>query len=335
MPTRKIDGFLLNTGRAYREMGFIEKLEEYHVERRRNGDTRHVQDKWWYEFKNSENLYLAFHHSFPESSNERDKKEDKKKFLEAICGLAQSLSSANIEACKNRLNALLRDYKRQGWEIRSISESELVTQWRLVVGLGSESVLESSMTLHHLYGFPYIPATALKGIARAFALYGEGRACEDTDKRLNPVAQVDGQAQEVFGTQNQAGKVIFFDSYPTAFPTLEVDVVNVHYQDYYSKGDVPGDWMSPVPSFFLAVAPKTHFNFYLASRNGELLESAKEWLHKGLTQLGIGGKTNAGYGYFEEAKNDTAAPEVSDRDLKARLAQSGFKVSSKSTKKEK
>lgn len=330
MPTRKIDGFDVNTARGFRQMDFIEKWEEYHAEQSRNGGTRNVQDRWWYEFKNSENLYLAFHHSFPESHNERDKKEDKKKFLDAICDLAPSLSSANIEACKDRLNALVRDYKQQGWEISSASENELSTQWRLVVGLGSESVLESSMTLHHLYGFPHIPATALKGIARAFALYEEGRACENADKRLNPAAQVDSEAQEVFGTQNQAGKVIFFDAYPTEFPKLEVDVINVHYQDYYSKGDVPGDWMSPVPSFFLTVAPKTRFNFYLASRNEKLLKLAKDWLYNGLTQLGIGGKTNAGYGYFRESRDDNADAEVATEDLKHRLSQSGFKVSSKS-----
>ena len=43
------------------------------------------------------------------------------------------------------------------------------TDWRMVVGLGGETVLETDLTLHHLYGFPYIPGSALKGLTRAYA----------------------------------------------------------------------------------------------------------------------------------------------------------------------
>jgi len=40
----------------------------------------------------------------------------------------------------------------------------------LVVGLGAESVLETSLTLHRIYGYPIIPGSALKGLARTLAL---------------------------------------------------------------------------------------------------------------------------------------------------------------------
>jgi CRISPR type III-B/RAMP module RAMP protein Cmr6 len=69
--------------------------------------------------------------------------------------------------------------------------------------------------------------------------------------------------------------------------------------------------MSPVPSFFLAVAPNTRFNFYLVSRDGGLLSQAKEWLYNGLTQLGVGGKTNAGYGYFRPVGDGAVTTRVS------------------------
>jgi len=47
---------------------------------------------------------------------------------------------------------------------------DLQTESRLVVGLGSESVLETTMTLQRVYGFPVIPGSALKGLARTWAL---------------------------------------------------------------------------------------------------------------------------------------------------------------------
>ncbi|MBT9258875.1 MAG: type III-B CRISPR module RAMP protein Cmr6 [Clostridiales bacterium] len=40
---------------------------------------------------------------------------------------------------------------------------------RLVIGLGQEGVAETSMTWHHTYGVPVIPATAIKGLMSHFA----------------------------------------------------------------------------------------------------------------------------------------------------------------------
>ena len=40
--------------------------------------------------------------------------------------------------------------------------------WRLVVGLGSTNPRETSMTLSHMYGIPYIPGSALKGAFRHY-----------------------------------------------------------------------------------------------------------------------------------------------------------------------
>lgn len=54
--------------------------------------------------------------------------------------------------------------------------------WRMVVGLGGESVHETSMTLHHVYGIPYIPGTALKGITRDIAI---AELCDEIDEELD------------------------------------------------------------------------------------------------------------------------------------------------------
>ena len=45
--------------------------------------------------------------------------------------------------------------------------------WRFVVGLGGESVYETSITLHHIYGFPYIPGQAVKGVVRSYFIKTE------------------------------------------------------------------------------------------------------------------------------------------------------------------
>lgn len=43
--------------------------------------------------------------------------------------------------------------------------------WRLSIGLGVPHSLETGITLHHLYGIPYIPGSALKGVTRAWRLH--------------------------------------------------------------------------------------------------------------------------------------------------------------------
>jgi CRISPR-associated protein Cmr6 len=48
---------------------------------------------------------------------------------------------------------------------------EASPEWRLAVGLGRENALETGFTFHRLYGFPYIPGSALKGLTQAWALW--------------------------------------------------------------------------------------------------------------------------------------------------------------------
>jgi len=144
----------------------------------------------------------------------------------------------------------------------------------------------------------------------------------------------------IFGTTEHSGHVLFFDAIPQSKPRLELDIMNPHYPDYYKEvGNehpevYPTDWQSPNPVKFLAVAPGTVFRFAVGWRRApidtislealptekerqewswfkvvttpspgepnDLLKLAKAWLEKGLLELGAGGKTSGGYGYFRE-----------------------------------
>lgn len=52
----------------------------------------------------------------------------------------------------------------------NIKDMNLKTDWRMALGLGNESVYETSITLHHIYGIPYIPASAIKGVVRSWII---------------------------------------------------------------------------------------------------------------------------------------------------------------------
>ena len=144
---------------------------------------------------------------------------------------------------------------------------DAVLDWRMVIGLGGESVLETALTLHHLYGLPCIPASALKGLTRAY-LTGEIEEYK-SDKEEKDNANV----KRIFGSQKQAGSVLFFDALPTnGKVAFALDIINPHYPDYYGRtGKLPTNDQNPIPVTFLTVA-NTTFTFALAPRNASKKE---------------------------------------------------------------
>lgn len=192
-----------------------------------------------------------------------------------------------INALKQRYEALLQWYRQRGFEVRQF---DAMPDWRFIVGLGAVHVLEASITLHRIFGLPIIPASSLKGAARAYAMLIDGKNEEDPD------------FVAVFGSKEQAGKIVFLDALPLETPKFELDIMNPHFPDYYNtKGrDAPSDWQSPKPVFFLTVS-KVPYRFAIAARirsDLDLLTRAENWLKGALKELGIGAKTSAGYGYW-------------------------------------
>jgi CRISPR-associated protein Cmr6 len=171
----------------------------------------------------------------------------------------------------------------------------LRTEWRFVSGVGRNTPFEVGFRFDR-YGFAAFPGSGVKGIARAYAyVVGE----ENSPAFLEifgsaPTGKDDEQA-------GRAGRAIFFDAMPADDPKLVLDVINPHYPDYYAEKAPPTNWQSPVPIYFLTVAAGVAFEFAIGwrgERDETLQAKAREWLAGGLTELGAGAKTNAGYGYF-------------------------------------
>jgi len=218
----------------------------------------------------------------------------------------------SVEKRKKQMITKLKEYRY------SVEEFSLVVSWRLIIGLGATHPQETAMTLHHIYGIPYIPGSAVKGVTRHWAVLKFAEKDKKDDEKfessIKRVAdalekgnglniEVDGisfkDLIEVFGTQNQRGKVIFFDAYPVGNIDLKIDIMNPHYSKYYSGELPPADWQDPVPIKFLTVE-STKFQFYLASREKSLLDKVKGLLVEALKDRGIGAKTSLGYGVFRD-----------------------------------
>lgn len=201
--------------------------------------------------------------------------------------------------------ALLREMAQRQRDLVSARDGQCFlvgTAWRFASGLGRSHPVENGFTWHHGLGTPYLPSSSVKGVARALALWTK---FADIDRIFGPDK----------GT-SAAGSVIFLDALPVDPVALDVDVMTPHYGPWYQDtGEVPGDWHSPTPIPFLAVAPGQTFQFALLPRTkADAADCAKaaELLREALNRLGAGAKTAVGYGQFEpvKAETETAAPRA-------------------------
>jgi len=224
---------------------------------------------------------------------------------------------------------------RQVNQIRNLGFStaplHLKNDFRLIIGLGNESVYENGMTLHHIYGIPYIPGSAVKGITRSWII----TEAFGTDEKAECRAMEDNLFTYIFGKggdgdeSGNKGNVFFFDAFPTAVPAIEPDIMNNHYQSYYDGSTPPADWINPNPVFFLTVK-NGKFCFQVGVKNNTTCEQLKTdgilkedenlrmyklpenreefnntnnildiitgWVKDALGHHGIGAKTAVGYG---------------------------------------
>lgn len=188
------------------------------------------------------------------------------------------------------------------------------TDWRMVVGLGGETVLETDLTLHHLYGIPFIPGSALKGLTRAYVTKEVDTYKSDSVEKDYP------DILRIFGAQEHAGTVIFFDAMPENGEfKLDLDIMNPHYPNYYSEKKIPSNDQNPNPITFLTVT-RTTFRFALAPRRKDDnadVELVKDWLQKALQDYGVGGKTSAGYGSLTVKASANGAEEATAKQKNA------------------
>jgi CRISPR-associated protein Cmr6 len=210
-------------------------------------------------------------------------------------------------------------------------------QWRMVIGLGGESVYETGMTLHPVYGIPYIPSSSIKGILRSWII---SQLFDNSESKAISTSQVfctlfgcpkdikDGKiklSSALNGSEFQ-GTLRFFDAFPNQAPKLKTDIMNVHYKDWYKEVgyQAPTDTQSTNPIPFLTIDNDNNlaFAFNIAitenqqlrsfnenidsyiqetslTADSNLLDFANYWLKSALENHGIGAKTAVGYGYMQ------------------------------------
>lgn len=177
---------------------------------------------------------------------------------------------------------------------------------RMMVNHSGGVMENATLALHPHFGTPFIPGSAVKGIA------GHAAWCEWMDAEEDDREMLGSMMAEIFGypfgnrdvdaslenqVETRSGAIAFLPAFTKETAKLEADLINSH-----ERG-------SPIPVFFPAVAAGTEFDFCLMPLSlktetdmDNLLLFAEGWLKTGLRERGAGAKTNAGYGWFEEVE---------------------------------
>ncbi|MFN6199601.1 MAG: type III-B CRISPR module RAMP protein Cmr1 [Aphanizomenon sp.] len=155
--------------------------------------------------------------------------------------------------------------------------------WRMRIG-GTRGFRELLLpVLHPIFGIPYIPASTLKGAAKAWARKNDAPA----------------RVQELLGMLNgrnaKAAKIEFLDAFPTKH-CLSIDVATPQWAWKDNKvmmyGPVPHPLLSlEQPQFLIGLRPTSRQN----SDCQDDLKTVKSWLENALNS-GIGSRVSSGYG---------------------------------------
>ena len=146
--------------------------------------------------------------------------ESKKFILEKF---VDNFKINNSEFFKNTTNTIKDNFLG----FQSIYTNSIVTDTSLICGLGAAHVLETALTLHHIWGVPYIPGSSLKGVCRQVAFWNlvEERGIpenklEDFQKKFYGELNLDVNNEDMlvyqllFGAQDFKGLLLFLDAYP-------------------------------------------------------------------------------------------------------------------------
>lgn len=206
------------------------------------------------------------------------------KLVKEVCSIGEPSGYAQF------FNRWLKALEQMG-----VTPHKVKVNGRLSIGLGRANVIETGVTLHHTYGVPIIPGSALKGLASSYAhqyldrgIWGKGKPAHAT----------------LFGTQERAGGVVFYDALPLPKENnkqqwhLKPDVITVHHPGYYrGESKPPADWDSPNPVSFITVTGT--FLMIIVPDSPAMAgweDVAYGILQQALDKLGIGAKTSSGYG---------------------------------------
>lgn len=252
------------------------------------------------------NLSLRFHR-LSQSIDGKGDHGQKDSMLDDMCRPYFDLSAPNpyMHALGDWRALQDRDLNIEFFEMKLAS--------RLICGMGNKNVQECGATFLMPWGVPYIPGSAVKGVASAYAHLNGGDDWQKT--QVVPARSGGKNALLVFGgtddnKKSYAAGVDFMDAWwlpeGDASP-FEQDILTPHNKSYLGSKEPsdPDGTDSPIPVKFLVIKAGVKFLFGLRGP-APLRKVARKIITEALGAggPGLGSKTRLGYGRFTWVKSE-------------------------------
>lgn len=208
----------------------------------------------------------------------------------------------------------------------------------LLIGTGNEhslavnDALKCGFSFDYVTGLPYVPGSSVKGMLRAF-FPGDGKTKEESAEYEEYIRGILDKPQlDVNLLKNDIfeGKDIFLG----AFPVVENDekLLDMEYITPHKM------FKNPNPISMIKVKPnvKFEFGFVLSDfENQVTAEEKKKLFETIILDMGIGAKTNVGFGRFLKkalGKVDDRCPKTNSTSFEPNQEKSGISISVKAPK---
>lgn len=251
------------------------------------------------------NALILFRRLAPKHEDQAEEDQKSQKYQKDQKSLVDAIHSWAVDKWKPASGGLYdsvirrREEFLRRWGSGGTAVSlRLEIEWRLTTGLGLRyGIMDSGIALHGTYGWPVIPASTVKGLARVGG--------ETTDEETVVDRLLGGAHDEA-----APGSVTFLDAFPDDGFTVHRDVITPHQQPYYTDSHhatAPGEHHNPVPLHFLSLSGSMRID--VLTQNDDDVERIIDWLNKAGDLTGMGGRVTAGYGYFsvKRAQNGSSS----------------------------
>lgn len=288
----------------------------------------------------SEHLWYSVHYNQLEKFGSRDFENYEGNKKEKSTELQKDLTTIELDKNFKDITLLVSEHistRTKALAQLCLSRSYAVftycgdINYGVIHGLGGAHVRESGLTIHPVYGCPYIPASSVKGLVRRWFieafLRGEEHLLSDPihDKPESENDRAAAVGQLVFGSKHRRGAAQFYDVFLFKNARLVPDMNNQLFPDYYrGSQDAGDDQQAKLSGYYHVTARNIEFTFslnlsfmsdlYLGKLDEKLIgQLLGNWLGKALNELGIGSKTAAGFGRvtnFKETTHDSFDKEI-------------------------
>jgi len=258
-----------------------------------------------------DNLGLAFDRLVSKVDNPGNKEHEIK---DRVLDIFSGYKVGNHTELKKSYTYAFNQWKNAIKAQKQTLSFDIVSLSKVIFGSGNASALEVGVHLNKPWGVPYISGSSIKGILASFLHKTETMPVDGLDYVNIFGGNYDGK--------KYSGSVVFNDAwlYPDSDSWFERDIINPHYQKYYSGERFPDGMESPIPVQTLALSGGLSF-FVSMQGPDNLLQYLKDVLKQAFYEIGAGAKTAVGYGRFKVVTSDEERNKLEESIRKPKVKQ--------------